>query len=187
MEIRSNEQTITASDNKIGGLMLPYNQASVIHDQGISFRETVRPGAIAHLLKEQRSIWVIIKHNRNERIGRYPATLQLRETDQGVHGDLSLPPGDFGNRIVWDVANKNYVGWSWGFRNSKDKWSKGAIPEREIYSMDVEEFTLTDVPSYSQTSVETREQASKFLTDNFSYYRTKLWLAEIDTNSKRTI
>jgi len=156
--IRAQELRAEKQDGvmRLRGLAIPYNVRST--DLG-SFVEVAAPGLVTRSLKEQPDVLALRDHDPSKLLGRTTAsTLQLRDSQQGLAFDLTLPDTEIGRDTYENVRLGNLSGVSFGFRTRKDSWPNvdGQVI-RTLEDIDLAEISPTSFPAYGKaTSVSVR-------------------------------
>jgi HK97 family phage prohead protease len=129
------------------------------------FREKIRPGAFANVLKSERDTAALVNHENGSLIGRRSAgTLRLSEDDVGLRYEIDVPDTSVGRDVLVNVKRGDLRGSSFQFSVEREEWkfsqTRGELDLREI----VEISELYDVgpvtfPAYAETDVAARGES----------------------------
>lgn len=129
---------------------------------GKTFVEIVKQGVFARAIKkakdENRAVEMLIDHDsRVKAADTLSGSLELREDSIGLYAEAVITKAE----IIAEIRENKPRGWSFGFVNKKDKFTKNegeSIEERELEEIELREVSLLigKYPAYMATSVEVR-------------------------------
>lgn len=113
------------------------------------FIEIIEPGVFKRSL--ERTPNIELKYNHQRILGDVASgVLELREDNIGLYGKATVTDAE----VIEKGRRGELTGWSFGFRNPKEKWEE---EKRYICDLDLMEVSILDkMPAYPATSVEVR-------------------------------
>ena len=167
-EIRSIDIDIQKSTEeeplKLRGYAIVYNSLSEPL-YGDLFRERINRGAFTKsLLKDdQVCLW---GHDTRYVLGRKSAgTLILREDDNGLYFEVSLPNTTWARDLKESVDRGDIKQMSFGFKVVRDNWldnkdtlKEYGMPIREVEEITLHEISLVTFPAYPETNVRDKNE-----------------------------
>jgi len=154
---------------RISGMAARYNVPTVIGNKNSkgSFREIIARGAFRNSLRSSDTA-LLLNHDPNKILGRVSAkTLQLRETDEGLAFEATLPDTTDGHDCYENIRAGNLNGCSFGFRMDygDDDWDvetdeRGKrMARRTIKNIAaLDDVSVVVFPAYDGTSVHARSK-----------------------------
>ena len=122
------------------------------------FEEMIQPGAFAATLADQTDKLALVDHAPNQLLARTRnKTLELSEDTRGLHFRIALPKTTLADDMLALAEAGSLGGASFGFRATKDIWTRGATLLRTLHSVALAEISIVHAfPAYPQTSVSAR-------------------------------
>ena len=130
------------------------------------FKERVMPGAFktAIAVGFGHDIRALVDHDRSKLLGRTSNnTLRLAEDAKGLRMDADLPDTSYAKDTKVLVDRKDIKGMSFGFKvppGGQRLVKENGVNIRELTNIDLYEVTITSIPAYGATSVESRVDPS---------------------------
>ena len=167
-EIRSIDIDIQKSTEeeplKLRGYAIVYNSLSEPL-YGDLFRERINRGAFTKSLLEndQVCLW---GHDTRYVLGRKSSgTLILREDDNGLYFEVSLPNTTWARDLKESVDRGDIKQMSFGFKVVRDNWldnkdtlKEYGMPIREVEEITLHEISLVTFPAYPETNVRDKNE-----------------------------
>ncbi len=125
-------------------------------DIGGSFTEIIAPGAFSKTLAENDDIRCLFNHNWDNILGRTKSgTLQLREDEQGLYFECTLPDTSLGRDLAVSMARGDVDKCSFGFIPTAEEWdyTDSDHPTRTITEVELYEVSIVTIPAYEDTDV----------------------------------
>ena len=118
------------------------------------FVEKITAGAFSRALQRASEVRFLYNHSRD--IGSTSdGSLRLAEDAIGLKAEAIITDGE----VIKAAKNGELRGWSFGFRNAKDRWedTEDGIQKRMLDDFDLDEVSILSItPAYIGTSVELR-------------------------------
>jgi HK97 family phage prohead protease len=149
-------RTAPDGSKQVQGYAIVWNSESV--DLG-GFTEICSPSMLDRTLKQNPDVLALRDHKQELLLGRTAAnTLELKPDSTGLAFTLTLPKTQIGDDTAENVRLRNLSGCSFGFVCRDDSWSVSADGRvvRTLLDIDLFEISITSLPAYSDTSVNTR-------------------------------
>lgn len=155
-------RTVKGKTPRLAGYAAVFDSAS--DDLG-GFTETIRPGAFARSLQDNKSDPLALVHHMPHLVlGRRSAgTLRLNEDKKGLAFEIDLPDTQTARDVATSVERGDIRGASFAFSvpGGGDRWTFGAgVARRELLDVDLHEITITARPAYPDTEVAQRTLAA---------------------------
>lgn len=149
----------------ITGTAIVFNaESEVLDEQGVRFREIIKPEACTQTFINSQDIKFNLLHDRNMTIARSNkgyGNLKITVDGRGVNFELKAPKCDLGEQALEMVRSGVYSGCSFEFiPKDYDVEERGAGKEVRIIHKEFEAITALTIgmdPAYRQTSVNARE------------------------------
>jgi HK97 family phage prohead protease len=143
---------------QLRGHAIVFNAKSV--DLG-GFIEIIRPAAADRLEAEKPDLRALWNHDSAMPLGRVSAgTLRAKKVTRGVAVEIDPPRWAHGH--VESIERRDVQGMSFGFIPIEDDWHlEDGIPHREIFDMDVHEFSPVTFPAYPTTDIKLANPGSR--------------------------
>jgi hypothetical protein len=89
------------------------------------FRERIQPGAFSNTLRDNQDVFLLYAHDMSNVLARTTAgTLSLREDNNGLAFDATLPDTTLGRDVGVNLDNGNLDEMSFGFNVDQDDWDQ---------------------------------------------------------------
>lgn len=136
------------------------------------FQEIVKEGTFKRALKKNPNIVMLLNHDSKKVIAE-GENLELYEDNIGLKVKANINDPN-----IKELKNK-FVGWSFGFKAIKEKWttSKEGIQIRELQEIELNEVSLLTTeqePAYKGTEIEIRSKRSDTKMNNLKGLKEKL-------------
>jgi hypothetical protein len=144
LEVRSDGRTVS-------GLVVPWDQPTLVRDAGVSYRESFRPGAFTRTLVERgpERVKLLAQHDtRQLPLGR---AIVLREDAAGLYGEFRVSATTAGDEVLELVRDGALDGLSVGFRPIRENRSATGVLER--LEVALHEVSLVAHPAYADARV----------------------------------
>lgn len=145
---------------RLTGYAATFNTKAKIRSWSGDFDEVIEAGAFADALRSGGDIRLLVEHDPRSLLARTSAgNLWLTEDTKGLRFDVMLPDTQLGRDTYEQVRVGNYRGMSFGFLPVKTRTQyddKGRLRSVALEKVDLREVTITSLPAYPKTSVDTR-------------------------------
>lgn len=154
IERRAAELEVRAKGRTLEGYAAVFNTRAKISD----FDEIIQAGAFAATLADATDKLALVDHAPTQLLGRTRnKSLDLSEDTRGLHFRIQLPKTTLADDMLALAEAGSLGGASFGFRATKDVWTRGATMLRTLHSVALAEISIVHAfPAYPQTSVSAR-------------------------------
>lgn len=122
------------------------------------FSESIRAGAFAATLAEQRDVLAIVDHDPSRLLARRSSgTLRLAEDAIGLRFEIDVPDTTLGRDVLALAERRDLGGMSFGFRvrQGGERWPKPNV--RELTDVELVEVSIVHAfPAYTSTTIQAR-------------------------------
>lgn len=124
------------------------------------FVEAIKPGAFQTTLNSNEDVRALYEHDTKMLLGRRSAgTLRLNEDERGLQVEIDIPDTTAGRDAYALVQRGDIRGMSFGFLvrpNGEQVTREGGMVLRSLTDLLLLEVTITSIPVFDQTSIESR-------------------------------
>ncbi len=154
IERRAAEVEVRARGRVLEGYAAIFNTRAKIAD----FDEIIQPGAFATTLADGADKLALVDHAPTQLLARTRnGSLKLAEDTRGLHFEIALPKTTLADDLLGLAEAGSLGGASFGFRATKDIWTRGATLLRTLHSVALAEISIVHAfPAYPQTTVSAR-------------------------------
>ncbi len=127
------------------GIVVPYDQETVVRDFDGEYRERFAPGAFRRSIAERgHKIKLLVAHDTR---AHYPVgkVAELREEPHGLFGAFEIANTPDGDEALRNVEAGVVDAFSVGFRPIRDRRENGVVVRVEAALLEV---SLTGIPAY---------------------------------------
>lgn len=165
LAVREAEDNPQESSRTIHGRAIVFNaESEVLDENGMKFREIIRPEAVTMDFLMTQDIKMNMLHDRKQTVARWnkgKGSLKLSVDDEGVSFEFDAPRCDLGERCLEMVRRGDYSGCSFEFRPKeydveRRDGEKDVIVKHSKFGR-LSALTIGLDPAYRQTSVSARE------------------------------
>lgn len=144
-----------ATDRALAGYGVVFNSRSV--DMG--FLEFIKPSAADRMVAEKPDLRYLWNHNSDVTLGRSSAgTMTAEKRSKGIY--VTLAPPKWASQHVESVERRDITGQSFGFYVLDDDWHlEDGYPVREVFDMEIIEFSGVSFPAYPETTLKATDGA----------------------------